>query len=84
VSQYAIGAAGSLSPLSPATVTLEMRPGDALVLYGDGLTDTYAPERVLEVDDLASPLAPCAARSASEIADRVPARRARSRDAAAA
>ena len=48
-----------------------MQVGDALMLYTDGLTDAYAPARILEVDDLASLLASCAGRPAAEIADRV-------------
>ena len=48
---------------------LELGPGDALMLYTDGLTDAYAPDRSLDADDLASLLASCAGRSASEIAD---------------
>jgi integral membrane sensor domain MASE1 len=51
--------------------TLELHSGDALMLYTDGLTDAYAPARTLEPDDLASLLASCAGRSASEIADRI-------------
>ena len=49
--------------------TLALQPGDALMLYTDGLTDAYAPERTLDADDLASVLASCAGRLASEIAD---------------
>jgi integral membrane sensor domain MASE1 len=51
--------------------TLELHRGDALMLYTDGLTDAYAPDRTLDADDLASVLAACAGRSASEIADRI-------------
>jgi serine phosphatase RsbU (regulator of sigma subunit) len=51
--------------------TLMLRSGDALMLYTDGLTDAYAPERSLEVDDLALVLASCTGRTASEIADRI-------------
>jgi integral membrane sensor domain MASE1 len=51
--------------------TLELRAGDALMLYTDGLTDAYAPDRTLYAADLASLLASCAGRSASEIADRM-------------
>jgi integral membrane sensor domain MASE1 len=48
--------------------TVEIGPGDALILYTDGLTDAYAPHSTL---DVASALASCAGRSASEIADRI-------------
>ena len=50
---------------------LELHPGDTLLLYTDGLTDAYAPERMLSTEDVASMLAGCAGRSAAEIADRV-------------
>jgi integral membrane sensor domain MASE1/anti-sigma regulatory factor (Ser/Thr protein kinase) len=46
----------------------ELAAGDALVLYTDGLTDAYAPARVLTSGDLVSILLPCAGRSAPEIA----------------
>ena len=51
--------------------TIELRPGDAVLLYTDGLTDAYAPDRTLEAGDLAGMLAACAGRSAQEIADRI-------------
>ena len=51
--------------------TRELQPGDALMLYTDGLTDAYAPDRTLAPDDLARLLAACAGRPASEIVDRV-------------
>ena len=51
--------------------TVELRPGDAVLLYTDGLTDAYAPDRTLEAGDLAGMLAACAGRSAPEIADRI-------------
>jgi integral membrane sensor domain MASE1 len=49
--------------------TVEIGPGDALILYTDGLTDAYAPHSTLDADDVASALASCAGRSAAEIAD---------------
>jgi serine phosphatase RsbU (regulator of sigma subunit) len=47
----------------------EIGPGDALMLYTDGLTDAYAPASMLDADDLASVLGSCAGRSAAAIAD---------------
>ena len=41
------------------------------MLYTDGLTDAYAPDRTLAPDDLERLLAACAGRSASEIVDRM-------------
>jgi anti-sigma regulatory factor (Ser/Thr protein kinase) len=52
---------------------VHLRPGDALVLYTDGLTDAYAPERILTPEDVAGALQPCRARPAAEIARAVPA-----------
>jgi integral membrane sensor domain MASE1 len=49
--------------------TLELHAGDALMLYTDGLTDAYAPDRTFDADDLATVLASCAGRPAAEIAD---------------
>jgi integral membrane sensor domain MASE1 len=49
--------------------THELRAGDAIMLYTDGLTDAYAPSQTLDAADLASLLSSCAGRSASEIAD---------------
>jgi integral membrane sensor domain MASE1 len=51
--------------------TVEIKPGDALLLYTDGLTDAYAPDSTLDADDLASVLVSCVGRSASAIADRI-------------
>jgi integral membrane sensor domain MASE1/anti-sigma regulatory factor (Ser/Thr protein kinase) len=47
--------------------TVELQPGDALVLYTDGLTDAFAPERILTQADLASALRVCGGRPASTI-----------------
>ena len=47
--------------------TVELQPGDALVLYTDGLTDAFAPERILTQADLASALSVCGGRPASTI-----------------
>ncbi|MET0511824.1 MAG: MASE1 domain-containing protein [Thermoleophilaceae bacterium] len=55
--------------LSDATV--ELHPGDALMLYTDGLTDAHAPQRTVTQADLAAALAACAGRPASQIAREV-------------
>ena len=47
--------------------TIELLPGDALVLYTDGLTDAYAPDRIVTQADLAAALASCRGRPAAEI-----------------
>jgi serine phosphatase RsbU (regulator of sigma subunit) len=46
---------------------LELRTGDALVLYTDGITEARAPGRVLEVDDLKAALSGFAADDAQQL-----------------
>jgi len=69
----AIGEPGLLLGLAPdlelSDYVLELRAGDAILVYTDGLTDAYAPARMLDVADLATLLASCAGGSAGEIAD---------------
>jgi anti-sigma regulatory factor (Ser/Thr protein kinase) len=48
--------------------TAELANGDSLVLYTDGLTDAYAPQRVVTYEDLVSIVKTCAGHSAPEIA----------------
>lgn len=48
-----------------------LAPGDAIVLYTDGVLDAGAPERVLGTEDLATVLAGAAGRPAAELADLV-------------
>jgi sigma-B regulation protein RsbU (phosphoserine phosphatase) len=43
-----------------------LRPGDALALYTDGLTEAYAPERALTAHELLRPLASAPPRFAQE------------------
>ena len=50
---------------------LELRPGDALLAYTDGLTDAFAPRRIATVDDVIAALRGGAGQSAAEITQRV-------------
>jgi integral membrane sensor domain MASE1 len=45
----------------------QLSPGDALVLYTDGLTEAHAPYRIVQSADLAAALRACAGLSAAEI-----------------
>jgi phosphoserine phosphatase RsbU/P len=67
----AVGSPGTLlgvpdPELSDASV--ELGPGDALMLYTDGLTDAYAPDRVIPPAELLRALESCSGRSAEGIA----------------
>jgi PAS domain S-box-containing protein len=71
----AIGARGHLLGLWPdfeaETLSLELEPGDALILYTDGVTDARAPERILDTDDLAELVRSCAGAGAAATAERI-------------
>jgi integral membrane sensor domain MASE1 len=67
----AVGSPGTLLGLPGpelSDTSVELGPGDALVLYTDGLTDAYAPDRVVPPADLLGALESCAGRSAEGIA----------------
>ena len=51
--------------------TVELHPGDCVLLYTDGLTDAYAPAHTLVPADVESLLASCAGFSAGDIADHI-------------
>jgi serine phosphatase RsbU (regulator of sigma subunit)/anti-sigma regulatory factor (Ser/Thr protein kinase) len=52
-----------------ADYSTELRPGDAMVLYTDGLTDAYAPALSLTPGDLVAVLESCTHRGATAIAE---------------
>jgi serine phosphatase RsbU (regulator of sigma subunit) len=49
----------------------QMRPGDALVLFTDGITEARAPERLLELEDLRAALSAIPAESSQQIVERL-------------
>ena len=71
----AIGARGHLLGLWPdfeaEPLSLELEPGDALILYTDGVTDARAPDRILDTDDLAELVRSCAGAGAAVTAERI-------------
>jgi PAS domain S-box-containing protein len=71
----AVGTPGSLLGIMPDPQlrddSVRLEPGDAVVLYTDGVTDARAPERVLSPADLAGLLHECAGLDAAAIAERV-------------
>lgn len=71
----ALGSSGTIlgimedPPLTTSEVTLE--PGDKVVFYTDGVTDAYAPQRLLSNDELESALAQCDGQSPPEVASHI-------------
>lgn len=67
-----LGASGTLLGAVPNPMLSDYRadlgPGDAVLLYTDGLTDAYAPERILSQQEVVSALRRSAGRDAAEIA----------------
>ena len=67
-----LGAAGTLLGAVPNPVLSDYRadlePGDAVLLYTDGLTDAYAPDRIVSQEELAAALQRIAGANAAEIA----------------
>jgi integral membrane sensor domain MASE1/serine phosphatase RsbU (regulator of sigma subunit) len=59
---------GVLSKPKLADETADLAPGDALVLYTDGLTDAHAPGRIVKRAGLMAALQSCRGRTAPEIA----------------
>ena len=70
-----VGIPGTLLGIVPDPTLSDERvllgPGDALVLYTDGVTDSAAPARVLDAASLAGAVGPSASLDADDIAERV-------------
>jgi serine phosphatase RsbU (regulator of sigma subunit) len=70
-----IGVPGTLLGIVPDPTLADERillcPGDALVLYTDGVTDSAAPTRILDAASLSDAVGPAGALDADEIAERV-------------
>jgi integral membrane sensor domain MASE1 len=62
---------GAVSDPSLSDSTVELGPGDVVLLYTDGLTDAYAPDRAVTEEQLIEWLEGLAGRNAQEIASRL-------------
>ena len=66
-----IGEPGTLLGVYPdpalADRTAELRPGEIVVFYTDGLTDAYAPRRFVEPAEIDAILRSCAGRSSADV-----------------
>jgi integral membrane sensor domain MASE1 len=62
---------GAQADLPLVDVSIELHPGDCVLLYTDGLTDAYAPARALTPADLRALLGSCAGLSAEKTAEQV-------------
>ena len=67
-----LGGSGTLLGAVPNPALNDYRanlePGDAVLLYTDGLTDAYAPDRIVTQEELVAALEHCAGRGAEGIA----------------
>ena len=50
---------------------VELRPGETVLFYTDGLIDAYAPQRVLEMTDLQSLLGSCVGRTPAQVIEEI-------------
>jgi serine phosphatase RsbU (regulator of sigma subunit) len=70
-----VGVPGTLLGIVPdpdlSDARVQLTPGDAVVLYTDGVTDSVAPARILTAGDLASEVGTPAGLDADTIAERV-------------
>jgi serine phosphatase RsbU (regulator of sigma subunit) len=70
-----LGTPGTLlGVLAEPTLTdedIELRPGETVLFYTDGLIDAYAPRRVLEMTELESLLRSCVGRTPTQIIEEI-------------
>jgi serine phosphatase RsbU (regulator of sigma subunit) len=62
---------GAEANLQLVDTTVDLHPGDCVLLYTDGLTDAYAPAHTFAPADVESLLASCAGLSAADIAEHI-------------